>query len=218
MEQCKKCGEEKYIENRTRMLCKECNFERIHGITFKEHQKQKAVEYAERRKQKANKVNPISDKQKGINHKMTKTKHNVSLNAIQEIGWEQCAGCMRSDIHLDKSHILSVKQRPDLQLDEKNINLLCRNCHEKWESGDIHKMSSLLCFQKDMQYIFDNDGTKFQKILFKIKDALEIEHVQRLAYLLDIFLSFEEWYCSKFENGKDKCGFQCGRCKKFQNG
>lgn len=212
-EQCRQCGNDSYIENRTRMLCKECNHIRIHGETIQEKQRRKAQEYAEKRKAKggSKKVNQISDKQKSINKEMTAMKKGISLAVISKDGYEQCAGCMRTDEHLDKSHILSVKQRPDLQLDPRNIELLCRKCHEKWESGDILQMSSLLCFQKDMRYIFDMDGTKFQKIMFKLEDSKD--KIQRIAYLYDVLSEFEDFFCNRFENGKERCNRQCGKCR-----
>jgi hypothetical protein len=211
-EQCRQCSNEAYIENRTRMLCKECNHIRIHGETIKERAIRKGKEYAERKKQKgATKIPQVSSKQKGINKEMTAMKQMVSNQAQSENGFEQCAGCMRTDIKPDKSHILSVKQRPDLQLDYRNIELLCRKCHEKWESGDILQMSSLLCFQKDMRFIFDMDGTKFQKIMFKLEDNKE--KVQRIAYLYDELSSLGDYFCNKFENGKERCNRQCGKCR-----
>ena len=51
-------------------------------------------------------------------------------------GTYYCRGCGTQSEHLDRSHILSVAQRQDLKFDKENIDLLCRYCHMKWESGN----------------------------------------------------------------------------------
>lgn len=206
---CSNCSQEEWIVNKTYNLCDNCNHIRLHGETKQETAHRKALEYAERRKAKgAHKINQVSDKQKEINKNLAAVKRLVSLERPSE-----CQGCMKNTDQLDRSHILSVAQRPDLQLDPRNINLFCRSCHEKWESGDIFKMSSLLSFTKDMRYIFDMDSVRYYKILLKLEDNKE--KVQRISYLYDIISSFEDYFCNNFENGKERCRVQCGRCRKF---
>lgn len=54
-----------------------------------------------------------------------------------------CEECMKplnaySAVHV--SHILSRGSRPEMAYDIRNINILCYNCHSKWENGDRESM------------------------------------------------------------------------------
>ena len=45
-------------------------------------------------------------------------------------------GCWTDAPHLD--HIIPRAQRPDLELDESNVRVLCSSCHSRRTLGDIH--------------------------------------------------------------------------------
>ena len=54
-----------------------------------------------------------------------------------------CEECMKplneySAVHV--SHILSRGAFPNMAYDIRNINILCYNCHSKWENGDRESM------------------------------------------------------------------------------
>lgn len=125
---------------------------------YKPAQKQKISYFSEKGKKR---YNDISDVKKRLREQAQRTEQNY------------CQGCYRGDIALDCSHILSVAQRPDLETDINNINLLCRKCHVVHESGNITLMLELNCFEKDMRYIFHHDETRFNKLLYKLLDHVE---------------------------------------------
>lgn len=81
---------------------------------------------------------------------------SILKNEIRQDAWDNdkyfCQGCGLAGKPLDCSHILSVAQRKDLELDRDNINLFCRECHIKWESGEEEKQMELLTYEKDREY------------------------------------------------------------------
>lgn len=175
---CSKCKENKPIVNKKYNLCDDCNFMRLHDG------KTKAEVYSERAKDKEPKVyiikskstpsrssKPIKQqtaKEKTRKNELSRVKSEIELDAVQD-GKYYCWGCGHAKGGLDKSHILSVKQRKDLELDKENINLFCRDCHTDWESWEIVRMIKLLTFEKDLEYIKSKDKGVYNKIL----DAIE---------------------------------------------
>ncbi len=170
---CKYCN--KPVVNRKYELCIEHNFERLHnGVS-------RAQVYSSRVKEREEIKTPklIRAKYKPLKQQTTteaetkkklhELKASIEQKAINE-GLYYCWGCGKGGIALDKSHILSVKQRKDLELDEMNINLFCRDCHMAWESGDIEKMIVLESFEKDMIYLLNKDQKRYNKILLLIEE------------------------------------------------
>jgi len=179
MEICSKCCRETYIENRTRMLCTDCNFLRRKGVTKQSYEAMKAIEYQKRSQEKQSKkpvkqaksyTFKVTDKQKTTKEELNKLKERIRQKARDEDMY-YCWGCGDGSQSLDCSHILSVKQRKDLELVEENINLFCREkCHMGWESGDPKRIVVLQTFEKDFHYLFVNDSEKFWKLYFKIEE------------------------------------------------
>lgn len=154
-EECKKCSEKRPIVNRTHNLCDKCNTERLRGINTKI---------------KVNKPPTTAAKRESvIKTKLQDLKALISNKAQSEDRY-YCWGCGKSEGPLDRSHIVSVRENKSLELCEQNINLLCRSCHIKWESGEIEKQMSLNCFESDLTFIKKNDNIRYQKFLSKITD------------------------------------------------
>lgn len=117
---CKKCGKVRFIVNKTKFLCDECNYCRLHsGKTRKEVAISK------------------------INFKNKRYRKNTGELALFKEIWNErqhvCARCgqilpepMR--VHYF-SHIKSKGAFPELRLCKTNIELLCINCHQKYEFG-----------------------------------------------------------------------------------
>lgn len=114
---CKKCGQQGFIVNKTHYLCDKCNQIRLHGCSRQER-------YIKKRK-------------------VVKTKKpSGELALFTEIWFERdhiCNKCGRvlhepMRVHYF-SHIHSKGARPDLRLDKNNIELLCMECHYKYEFG-----------------------------------------------------------------------------------
>ena len=154
----------------------------------KERQKAKPPQY----KQKT-KIPFFSEKGKTRHDEINETKRIVRQQA-QRLDETYCKGCYRADCGLDTSHIISIAQRADLATDIYNVTLLCRECHVKHESGNINLLLELKCFEADMQYIHAHDETKFNKILFKLLDFVEVNPRNKTAVAI---LSKIE----KYENG-----------------
>jgi hypothetical protein len=108
-----------------------------------------------------------SNKKAKINQELHKVKNEIELEALQN-GEYYCKGC-GSGVECDKSHILSIKQFPEYELDKENIDLLCRLCHVDWESGDIGRMMNLHCFPRYMEYIKRKAPLKYNQIVSKME-------------------------------------------------
>lgn len=200
---CSKCEQDKPIVNKKYNLCDDCNFMRLHGG------QSKAEVYSERAKDKEPKVytfkskstptsssKPIKQqttKEKNRKNALSQVKSEIEIEAMQDNRYF-CWGCGHAKGGLDKSHILSVKQRKDLELDKDNINLFCRDCHVDWESGDIVRMIKLLTFTKDLEYIKSKDKGTYNKIL----DAIEywIIHDDKLETNEELFKKVQSIYLS----------------------
>lgn len=174
--------------NKKYNLCGDCVFEKSHdGKTRAQvYSERAAAKQAEvhdrmsklyapsRHKYIPNHQKPIKQqtkKEKEVKSKLSEIKTAIDMDEVQN-GTYYCKGCGHSKVGLDKSHILAVGQRKDLELDKNNMRLHCRNCHMDWESNDIVRMVRLQCFEDDLQYIFVHDYTVFSKIMTKIDEYL----------------------------------------------
>lgn len=147
---CTQCGNKAPIVNSKYGLCNSCNRQRL-GSSTKTYSFKKST------------PNQVSKKQSFANRKMKAVKDNISKQALDEDDY-YCKGCGCGGVHLDRSHSVSIKHNKSLEHDPNNITLLCRSCHDKWESGNYIKMSSLLCFQQIMDYLYNSDKMAYWKI------------------------------------------------------
>jgi len=100
---------------------------------------------------------------------MSAIKRAAKIKHFDDTG-NICEGCGKPHSGLDYSHILSVGQRKDLELEKDNKNLLCRTCHQTWESWNVEKMFKLNCIYNNLEYIRAMDEQTFWKIYFKCID------------------------------------------------
>lgn len=201
-EQCSSCNTPQYLVNRTKKLCYRCNHFRIHGESVEETQNRQQREWRLRSEEKQKNKAPTPPKIYTIKQTTSKTakkdselsklKFSISEEALMD-GTYYCKGCGHSGQGLDRSHILSEKQRPDLALEEENIDLLCRECHMKWESWNIIKMLSLICFEKYLKYIYGKDKETFYKIFIKV-EIVACQDIEAEEDLYDKACSVVECY------------------------
>lgn len=178
---CKKCGENSPIVNKRHWLCNECNYKRLNnGVSRAEMYAKRAKdrqEYKTPRKINAkHKPKPIrqqTSKEVSIKRELIELKKQVHQEA-QDNEMYYCWGCGMGGVGLDSSHILSVGQRKDLELDKDNINLFCRECHMDWESNDPRKMIPLITFENDLLYIKKHDKKRYNDLIAMI-DEYSIE-------------------------------------------
>lgn len=171
-----KCGSV-YIVNKKYSLCNDCNHLRLHGETVIEtsikrqevykHNSEKKLQQTVKKPVKIYYIPQSTTKKAQVNQKLSEVKKKIEMEAIQN-GTYYCKGCGKG-VACDKSHILSIKQHPELELEEENIDLLCRKCHETWESGDIEKIVTLLCFQRYLDYIYRHDTKKYTELNYKLQ-------------------------------------------------
>jgi len=167
-EECLGCNLEKFLVNRKYKLCEDCNHFRLHGKTkYESLQEQQTKSFLKKNTSKPKQIRQVGSKQSVVNGLLSKLKNKVRKEA-QDQDMYYCWGCGIAGEQLDCSHILSVKQRKDLELDQENINLFCRTCHNKWEHGNIVQQTSLLTFEKDLLYIKERDEMRYNKIIEKI--------------------------------------------------
>ena len=177
---CNNCNKLKYIVNRKNMQCQDCNHFRLHNETIQETQNRKSKQYQEKAKLKVPKVQTTpkkiyklkqsTSKQSLLNQKLSEVKNEIEMEAIQNDMYF-CQGCGKGG-GLDKSHILSIRQRKDLELIKENIDLLCRDCHMDWESSDILKILKLDCLERYFEYIEREDSETLMKLVVKLDEFL----------------------------------------------
>jgi predicted RNA-binding Zn-ribbon protein involved in translation (DUF1610 family) len=119
-EECKGCGRITVIVNRTKQLCPDCNFKRLHNGKSRY---EIALERRQRRKPKLRRA-------------------TGELALFKEIWAERphiCTHCGKLLVEPLKpiyfSHIKSKGAFPELRLDKNNIELTCPECHAKYEFG-----------------------------------------------------------------------------------
>lgn len=122
-----------------------------------------------KKKKKQKPIKRVSGEQSLFNQQLSKIKIEIEQDALSNDSYF-CTGCGKSYPGLDKSHILSLKNRKDLGLEKANITLHCRTCHLKWESGDIAIMHELLDFDKNLKYIQSVDLSYYRLLIGKIRE------------------------------------------------
>lgn len=117
---CKECGNYRYIVNKTRCLCDDCNYKRLHKG------KSRFEVRAERNKVRKPKFRPATGE----------------LALFKEIWAERAHVCTHCGEKLPEplkpiyfSHIKSKGAFPELRLEKTNIELTCPTCHQKYEFG-----------------------------------------------------------------------------------
>lgn len=80
--------------------------------------------------------------------KSAKKKIDQDKKFYEELWSERPHYCEECDKHLGEtwakymfSHILSKGSQPKLRHNKDNINILCLECHQKWEFGDKKSMN-----------------------------------------------------------------------------
>lgn len=134
--ECKNCGKQKLIVNKKYGLCIECNYFRIHGET----PIQAAIKREKEQEKEKNRIK--WQKQKEAPKK--KRKATGELKMFKEI-WEErshfcqnkmCGRYLGENLMpIFFSHRKSKGAYPALRLCKDNIDLLCAECHQKWETG-----------------------------------------------------------------------------------
>lgn len=117
---CLKCGRITIIVNRTKQLCDDCNYRRLHDGKSR-------IEVF---------------KEKSRNRVLKKRKPSGELQLFKEIWSERPHYCVKCGKELREpmkpiyfSHIKSKGAFPELRLVKENIELLCPACHHNYEFG-----------------------------------------------------------------------------------
>lgn len=127
---CSKCGEIKYIVNRTKILCDDCNFKRLHdGMNRFQHKalnsKLKSATEIKRRKISRKRKKPTGERE--LFAKIWGKREHVCSH---------CGAKLQEPIRsFYFSHIKSKGAFPELRLEESNIELMCLKCHQEYEFG-----------------------------------------------------------------------------------
>lgn len=113
---CKGCGEIRYIVSKNKGLCSSCMKKRSFNLPKKTHVKSKA------------------------------RKATGERELFLKIWEERSHYCQHCGMYLGEepksfyfSHIKGKGAYPELRLDPNNIELLCYECHHKWDFGDEKK-------------------------------------------------------------------------------
>lgn len=133
---CKECGSP-YIVNKKYQLCDECNFKRLHDgrskrEVYSQRQKRVLVKPIKPVSKKRTLVCKVDDK---IYEEIWREKEHICENCGKELGEEKKS--------LYFSHILSKGAYPEFRHRKENFNLLCFECHRKWEDGTEESRSKM---------------------------------------------------------------------------
>lgn len=167
---CKGCNEHKFIVNRKYMLCDDCNYFRMYGMTRLDAFKQKKSQNQYKLSPKRNKSVRTSNKRSDILLKDRETYYKVFLskpNVCEECGVELPDMFVDDDENIvyiaQYSHILSKGAWPEFRHDERNFNRLCFNCHRRWEDGDRENMKINKTNQSIIQNLLNDRLSKSGK-------------------------------------------------------
>lgn len=77
-----------------------------------------------------------------------------------------CSGCelVKPGSH---SHLIPISEAIELESEVKNIKWHCMDCHSLWESHDIEKMSKMLDFEENMEYIKETRPMYYERLMSK---------------------------------------------------
>lgn len=117
---CSQCGKKTVINNKTRMLCPECNYRRLHkGLS-------RAEVYKSRLSNRKAKL-PRKTGERELFLKIWNERPHYCVKCGKWLGDEPRPVFF--------SHIKSKGAHPELRLDPDNIELLCSECHHIYEFG-----------------------------------------------------------------------------------
>jgi 5-methylcytosine-specific restriction endonuclease McrA len=197
---CNNCNTNYPIVNKKYSLCANCNSIRLSGKSIQERQAESATKYRQKAFQRfREKVTEETDnvtnnrgkcdkmsyknvsvsanrkpirqqtkKEAGVKSELLKLKNEIRLEAIQNDEY-YCKGCGKA-VGLDCSHILSVGKYKHLELIRDNVQLLCRQDHQIWESGTIQQQIKLHCFIDNLQFIYLHDPFAHQRFITRLEE------------------------------------------------
>lgn len=158
---CSDCGKVRWIVNKTKCLCSECNSKRLAHA---------------RKKQK--KLNPVSFKMAEVKMKYAEMCREMDNDRRLP---KVCSGCGKPyiEVKLSHSHLISRQDchnlgRMDLIYDRRNVVYHCMSigehvgCHEKWESK---RRIELFDYQKNIEFISSIDSKLYFK--YRVEEHLK---------------------------------------------
>jgi len=170
IDDCRKCGESRFIVNKTHYLCDQCNRIRLDGQGLVRKQPKPLRRSTKPLKRRA--VKRVTGVQKAINDEYKQV--------IQQIAYERehvCSACGYNQ-HLDNSHIIARSRckeisKPHLITDKKNIVYDCRKCHMWWESLNWQHILYFNNLEYRLQYIEEHDPELYRRMIYLINQHYE---------------------------------------------
>lgn len=184
------------VINKKHSLCLECNSIRLHDKSqqerniesqqkyqqnyinrFKAKVAKESDQFIERDfqfslKKKSKFIQQQTLKEAGIKSRLSKLKKEIEMDAVLNNEYF-CKGCGKAYCGLDCSHILSVGMYKQFELEKKNIQLLCRHCHEIWEGRDVIDMIKLNCYWENLTIIYELEPQAFFKEITKLEEYIK---------------------------------------------
>jgi len=167
MEECSKCGKPRFIVNRKRMLCDDCNYFRMHGMTRLD-----AFKHKESQKQYKLPVKKKTAVKTNVKRSETLLKDRETYRKVFSSKPNECEECgtQLPDIFEDEkgsmiyvvqySHILGKAAWGEYRHEYWNFQRLCFGCHQIWEFGDRKKMKT---YDSNKQSILKHTGRDLVK-------------------------------------------------------
>lgn len=188
--------------------CPNCVHIEKHGESIKDAMRRKQAEQQEKWRKKAaererskprTKIPAMSAKGRKKAVAVAEMKRELKEDAA-EGAFVECRGCYMYFKGIDASHKVPLSQSIALSAEAKNVTLLCRDCHNKWEHGTVMEMIELKCFVDDMHYLFDMDPERFWKIFHRCLDEFERAGNKKLGRIIALLEAFE---ADDYESGTD---------------
>jgi len=148
---------------------KKCKLENCDGLLYanKLCRYHYGIEISKKAEKKPRKpIKKKSDKQVLIDKTIAKIK--VKLLIKHNFTCQGCGRMFKNPSFLDLSHIIRRSARPDLQTNIKNCTILCRDCHQKYDSGIIEQQITLDDFDITLEVIETLDELYFNRIMEKL--------------------------------------------------
>jgi len=160
------------IVNKTKGLCMTCNSARLAVFKVPKEKPKKPVKIYQL---KQTRPKQVSSKKKESNITLAEVYEQIAQTREHV-----CTGCGTTK-HLSHSHIIRRGKREDLECDPNNITYHClsigkEGCHDRHESCDYFKMSTLLDFQKNMEYIESIDIQHYNYLLNQFEEQQRAHH------------------------------------------
>jgi len=185
LDECKSCGQHKFIVNKKYYVCDLCNKKRLASQRGEEYKpktytlkrtplkrSKKPLKRTPIKKKISKNQIKIKNKDKLIYTEVFNFFHPITKGKCQNCGKKLNDICSVDDIIIDNfrfSHILTKQAYPEYRHLFINFNYLCFDCHQLWEFGTKDKKENMVIYDIN-KFIIENLTSKNILDINKVKE------------------------------------------------